>query len=146
MPTLKASGTAQTDVFLTEVDSIAGQQALTDHFPGGSGNPVVIIAPEAAAQQVVDTVAGVDGITGTPTVVTAAGTGPQAAGAPPLVVNGQVQIQATLSAVADGEDAENTVRAVRDAVHALPDGGSILVGGERPSSWTPSTPPPATCG
>ena len=49
VPTLKASGTAQTDVFLTDVDSIAGQQALTDHFPGGSGNPVVIIAPEAAA-------------------------------------------------------------------------------------------------
>ena len=61
VPTLKASGTAQTDVFLTDVDSIAGQQALTDHFPGGSGNPVVIIAPEAAADQVVATVAGVDG-------------------------------------------------------------------------------------
>ena len=28
VPTLKASGTAQTDVFLTDVDSIAGQQAL----------------------------------------------------------------------------------------------------------------------
>ena len=80
VPTLKASGTAQTDVFLTDVDSIAGQQALTDHFPGGSGNPVVIIAPEAAADQVVATVAGVDGISGEPTVVTAAGTGPPAAG------------------------------------------------------------------
>jgi RND superfamily putative drug exporter len=130
VPTLKASGTAQTDVFLTDVDSIAGQQALTDHFPGGSGNPVVIIAPEAAAQQVVSTVAEVDGISGAPTVVTAAGAGPQASGAPPLVVDGQVQIQATLSAVADGEDAENTVRAVRDAVHAIPEyGGQVLVGG-----------------
>ena len=130
VPTLKASGTAQTDVFLTDVDSIAGQQALTDHFPGGSGNPVVIIAPEAAAAEVVSTVAGVEGISGEPAVVTAAGIGPQAAGAPPLVVDGQVQIQATLSAVADGEDAENAVRAVRDAVHAIPEyGGQILVGG-----------------
>ena len=130
VPTLKASGTSQTDVFLTEVDSIAGQQALTDHFPGGSGNPVVIIAPEAAADQVVSTVAAVEGISGEPTIVTAAGTGPQAAGAPPLVVNGEVQIQATLSAIADGEEAENTVRAVRDAVHAIPEYGSaILVGG-----------------
>jgi RND superfamily putative drug exporter len=130
VPTLKASGTAQTDVFLTDVDSIAGQQALTDHFPGGSGNPVVIIAPEAAAQQVVSTVAEVDGISGAPAVVTAGGAGPQASGAPPLVINGQVQIQATLSAVADGEDAENTVRAVRDAVHAIPEyGGQVLVGG-----------------
>ena len=63
-------------------------------------------------------------------VVTAAGTGPQAAGAPPLVVDGEVQIQATLAAAADSEEAENTVRAVRDAVHAIAqDGGAILVGG-----------------
>ncbi len=130
VPTLKASGTAQTDVFLTEVDSIAGQQALSEHFPGGSGNPVVIIAPEAAAEQAVSTVAGIDGISGEPTVVTEAGAGPQAAGAPPLVVNGEVQIQATLDAAADSEAAENTVRAVRDAVHAIPEfGDTILVGG-----------------
>ena len=51
VPTLKASGTSQTDVFLTDVDSIAGQEALSEHFPGGSGNPVVIIAPEAAADR-----------------------------------------------------------------------------------------------
>ena len=130
VPTLKASGTAQTDVFLTDVDSIAGQQALTDHFPGGSGNPVVIIAPEASAQQVVSTVAGVPGISGEPTVITAASAGPPASGAPPLVVDGQVQIQATLTAVADGPDAEDTVRAVREAVHAIPEYGSqVLVGG-----------------
>ena len=130
VPTLKASGTSQTDVFLTDVDSIAGQQALTDHFPGGSGNPVVIIAPEAAADQVVAAVAGVDGISGEPTVVTASTGGPPSADAPPLVINGEVQIQATLSAIADGEEAENTVRAVRDAVHAIPEyGDAILVGG-----------------
>ncbi len=130
VPTLKASGTSQTDVFLTDVDSIAGQEALNDHFPGGSGNPVVIIAPEAAAQQVVDAVAGVQGISGEPVVLTAAGTGPQAAGAPPLVVNGEVQIQATLSAQSDSEDAQNAVRAVRDSVHAIPQyGDQILVGG-----------------
>src|SRR6478735_1248753 len=130
VPTLKASGTAQTDVFLTEVDSIAGQQALSDHFPGGSGNPVVIIAPQASADQVINAVAGVDGISGEPTLVTAAGAGPRAAGTPPLVVDGEVQIQATLAAASDSEEAENTVRAVRDAVHGLDqDGGAILVGG-----------------
>ena len=130
VPTLKASGTAQTDVFLTEVDSIAGQQALSDHFPGGSGNPVVIIAPQASADQVINAVAGVDGISGEPTLVTAAGAGPRAAGTPPLVVDGEVQIQATLDAASDSEEAENTVRAVRDAVHGLDqDGGAILVGG-----------------
>ncbi|HSK33641.1 MAG TPA: MMPL family transporter [Propionicimonas sp.] len=130
VPTLKASGTSQTDVFLTDVDSIAGQQALSDHFPGGSGNPVVIIAPEAAADQVVSTEAGVEGISGEHTVFTAATGGPPSADAQPLVVNGEVQIQATLTAAADSEEAENTVRAVRDAVHAIPEyGAAILVGG-----------------
>ncbi|HZM66324.1 MAG TPA: MMPL family transporter [Nakamurella sp.] len=130
VPTLHASGTSQTDVFLTDVDSIAGQQALTDHFPGGSGNPVVIIAPESAADRVISTVAGVEGISGSPSILTAAGSGPQAAGAPPLVVDGQVQVQATLTAAADSEDAQDTVRAVRDAVHAIPEYGSaVLVGG-----------------
>jgi RND superfamily putative drug exporter len=130
VPTLKASGTTQTDVFLTDVDSIAGQDALSEHFPGGSGNPVVIIAPEAVAPSVVTAVAAVDGISGEPTIVTAAGTGPQVAGAPPVVVDGRVQIQATLAAAADSEDAEATLRAVRAAAHAVPGAdGEVLVGG-----------------
>ena len=79
----------------------------------------------------VSAVAGVDGhLAVSRQSLTAAGTGPQAAGAPPLVVNGEVQIQATLTGVSDGEEGENTVRAVRDAVHAIPEyGGAILVGG-----------------
>ncbi|HEY7814018.1 MAG TPA: MMPL family transporter [Nakamurella sp.] len=130
VPTLKASGTSQTDVFLTDVDSIAGQEALSEHFPGGSGNPVVIIAPAPFAADVVAAAAGVDGISGEPAILTATGSRPQAAGAPPLVVDGNVQIQATLSAAADSEDAETTVRAVRTAVHAVPGAdGQVLVGG-----------------
>jgi RND superfamily putative drug exporter len=130
VPTFKASGTAQTDVFLTDVDSIAGQDALSEHFPGGSGNPVVIIAPEGIADDVVAATAGVEGISGEPALLTAAGAGPQAAGQPPLVVDGRVQIQATLSAAADSEEAEATVRAVRTAVHAVPGAdGQVLVGG-----------------
>ncbi len=130
VPTLKASGTAQTDVFLTDVDSISGTQALSDHFPGGSGNPVVIIAPEAAADQVVSTVAGIDGISGAPTLVTETAGGRPSSSAPPKVVDGLVQVQATLTATSDSEDGQNTVRAVRDAVHAIPEYGSqILVGG-----------------
>lgn len=130
VPTFKASGTSQTDVFLTDVDSIAGQDALSEHFPGGSGNPVVIIAPEEVAADVVSAVGAVDGIAGEPQIVTVAGTGPQAAGAPPLVVDGKVQIEATLTAPADSEEAETTVRAVRTAAHAVPGAdGQVLVGG-----------------
>ncbi|WP_240757689.1 MMPL family transporter [Nakamurella flava] len=129
--TLQASGTQQTDVFLTDVESVAGQDALAQHFPGGSGNPVVIIAPESATDQVVSAVAAVPGISGQPAAVTASGA-PASAGnpQPAAVVDGRVQIQATLASTPDSPAAKDTVRAVRDAVHALPGvGDQVLVGG-----------------
>ena len=52
VPTLKASGTPQTDVFLRHVDSVAGQDVLAEHFPGGAGNPAIIITPAADAAKV----------------------------------------------------------------------------------------------
>jgi RND superfamily putative drug exporter len=128
VPTLKASGTAQTDVFLTEVDSIAGTDELVEHFPGGSGNPIVVIAPQSAQSDVLAALDTVPGLSADPVVVTAASAG----GAPstaPLVVDGRIQIQATPTAAADSAEAEQTVRDVRNALHALPAGGSILVGG-----------------
>ncbi len=129
--TLQASGTQQTDVFLTDVESVAGQDALAQHFPGGSGNPVVIIAPESATDQVISAVAAVPGISGQPAAVTASGA-PATAGnpQPAVVVDGRVQIQATLADTPDSPAAKDTVRAVRDAVHALPGvGDQVLVGG-----------------
>ncbi|MEP6980058.1 MAG: MMPL family transporter [Nakamurella sp.] len=128
VPTLKASGTAQTDIFLTDVDSIAGTDELVAHFPGGSGNPIVIVAPESARQEVLTALASVSGLAADPVVVTAAQTGPIAP-TDPLVVGGRIQIQATPTAAADSEEAQQAVRDVRAVVHALPGGDQILVGG-----------------
>jgi RND superfamily putative drug exporter len=44
-------------------------------------------------------------------------------------MDGRVQVQATLTDPAGSDAAEQTVRSVRDALHALPDGSGILVGG-----------------
>ena len=126
VPTLKASGTAQTDVFLGQVDSIAGQDELVAHFPGGAGNPIVIIAPQAATDEVLASLKKVDGLQPNPVVVSAQ---PGAPGGKPLVVDGTVQIQVTPTAASDSDAAEQAVRDVRNAVHALPDGDVILVGG-----------------
>lgn len=131
VPTLNASGTSQTDVFLTDVDSIAGQEQLVEHFPGGSGNPVVIIAPETATQDVLTALGAVGGVQPNPTIVSAGPPGPPGAApaAPPLVVDGRVQIQATLTESADSEAGEATVEQIRSTLHALPGGDQILVGG-----------------
>ncbi len=130
VPTLKASGTAQTDVFLGKVDSIAGQDQLVAHFPGGSGNPIVIIAPQGATDAVLASLKTIDGLTPNPVVVSAQPQGaPGAAAGPPLVVDGNVQIQVTPTAATDSAAAKQTVRDVRSKLHALPDGDKVLVGG-----------------
>ncbi len=47
LPTLKASGTNQVDIFLTDVDAVAGEQVLVDHFPAGAVQPAIVIVDEA---------------------------------------------------------------------------------------------------
>ena len=63
---------------------------LAEHFPAGSGSPVQVLAPEAKAQQVVDVLSREDGVNDP-----YAGLAP---GAPPKVVDGNVVVQATLTA------------------------------------------------
>jgi RND superfamily putative drug exporter len=120
LPQLKASGTAQTDVFLTEVDSVTGQAVVSRHFPGGLGSPAVIVANVAQARAVL-AVSKVDGV-----AEVAPLPGPDGQ---PRVVNGRVQILAVLSSPADSEQAVDTVSRLRDAVHAVP-GANAKVGGQ----------------
>jgi putative drug exporter of the RND superfamily len=123
VPTLHASGTRQTDVFLDRVDSVAGQDVLAQHFPGGAGSPAVIIAPQADAAKVA-AAAKVDGVVA---VVPLTAQGPVPGGVP-VVVNGQIQLQAELADLPDSDQAKDTVSAMRDAVHAV--SPSALVGGQ----------------
>ncbi|MDO5712547.1 MAG: MMPL family transporter, partial [Micrococcales bacterium] len=72
-PQLKSSGIAQSDFFLTKVDSATGQRVLGDHFPGGSGSPVIIFAQEASAGPVISAVAAIDGVSPGVAAVTESG-------------------------------------------------------------------------
>ena len=112
---LDADGIAQTEQFTTEADSIAGQEALLRHFPGGTGSPVTVFGPAGQAERLRDVVAG------TPGVVDAALVGD------PLVVDGRVAVEATLADPPDSSAAERTVERVRGAVDAV--GPDVLVGG-----------------
>ncbi|WP_156517629.1 MMPL family transporter [Rhodococcus sp. LB1] len=120
MPQFEASGVAESETFLLDVDSVAGQQILGDHFDAGSGSPAVIIANEGSREAVADA-ARVDGV-GDITVLSAPGT------QDPLVVDGRVAIEATLTDPADSLAAEDTIVRLRDAVHPI-DGADALVGG-----------------
>ncbi|WP_328523765.1 MMPL family transporter [Kribbella sp. NBC_00359] len=119
LPTFKASGISQEDLFLDKVESVTGQQVLAQHFDAGAGTPVQILTPAAQADQVVQTASKVDGV-GT------ASASP-APGVPPKVVDGKVLVQATLKVPADSPAATKVVQHLRTELDQVsPD---ILVGG-----------------
>jgi putative drug exporter of the RND superfamily len=112
VPQLKASGTAQSDVFLTDVDSVAGQEVLSRHFPGGSGAPTVVLA-RAGQAEAVTRAADVDGVSDVRPAGEAAGL---------------VRLDVVLEDPADSEAALATVQRLREAVRAVPD-AEAKVGG-----------------
>ncbi len=120
VPQLRATGTAQSDVFLSSVDSVRGEQVLDAHFPGGTGSPTVIVANAEAAQAVsrAARVSGVASVTVIP-----------GAGGQPLTVDGRSQIAAVLTDATGSQASLATVQRIRDAVHAVP-GADALVGGQ----------------
>jgi RND superfamily putative drug exporter len=119
LPTFKANGTSQEDLFLNKVESVTGQEELGKHFDAGSGTPVQILTPAAQAEQVVQTALKVDGV-GTASASVAPG-------APPKVVDGKVLVQATLKVPADSPDATKVVKHLRTELDKV--SPQILVGG-----------------
>ena len=119
LPTLQARGVGQSDLFLTKVDSVVGQELLAKHFPAGSGSPVQVLTPQGKADAVLGVLKRSDGLSA-----------PQAGltpGRPPKVVDGDVVVQATLKASADSIEAEQTIVALRTSLDAV--GPEVLVGG-----------------
>lgn len=51
-PSLSAKGVPLDEIFVNDAPSVAAQKTLGQHFPGGSGNPAVIIADADRAAQV----------------------------------------------------------------------------------------------
>ncbi|MFB4420053.1 MMPL family transporter [Streptomyces sp. QL37] len=124
MPTLNSKGVPLEEIFVNDAPSVAAQETLSRHFPGGSGNPAVVIAAADRSKQVVAAAEKVPGVAGVSVMTTSGRPG----GGEPLVVDGRVRIDATLADTADSDAAKETVTRLRDAVHAVPDSGA-LVGG-----------------
>ena len=130
--TLNASGIATTDLFVNKVDSVTGQDKLAEHFPAGEGSPATVIGPADALDDMVSTLSGLDGVasvvpfTGAPPAPPADGGQPEPA--PPLVVDGLVQLDVTLTDPADSLAAEDTVVTMRGVLDDVA-GTDALVGG-----------------
>ncbi|MFF2405085.1 MMPL family transporter [Streptomyces goshikiensis] len=123
-PGLSSKGVPLDEIFVKDAPSVTAQQALARHFPGGSGQPAVIIADAARAAEVQAAATATDGVASA-APVTASG---RPGGGPPLVVDGRVRIDATLEAAADSDAAKNTVAELRTRLHAVGDADAIVGG------------------
>ncbi|MFE5624329.1 MMPL family transporter [Streptomyces virginiae] len=125
-PALSSKGVPLEEIFVNDAPSVGAQQTLARHFPGGSGNPAVVIADAGRAAEVRAAAEGTEGVAAV-VPVTAGGGRPGGPGAP-LVVDGRVRWDATLEASADSDAAKRTVQRLRERVHAV-EGADALVGG-----------------
>jgi RND superfamily putative drug exporter len=128
--TLNSSGIATSDLFVDEVDSVVGQDALAQHFPAGEGSPATVIGPAGDTDAMVKTLENIDGVaqvvpfTGAPIAPL-----DNAAEVPsPKVVDGLVMLDVTLTDPADSDAAEQTLVEMRSALQGVA-GGQVLVGG-----------------
>ncbi|MGQ4479847.1 MMPL family transporter [Streptomyces sp. SAS_276] len=123
-PSLSAKGVPLDEIFVNDAPSVAAQKTLGQHFPGGSGNPAVIIADADRAAQVTTAARNTKGVA---SVGAVSASGRPGAGTP-LVVAGRVRIDAVLEAAADSDAAKGTVARLRTNLHAVA-GADALVGG-----------------
>ncbi|WP_431995540.1 MMPL family transporter [Streptomyces griseoflavus] len=122
-PALTSKGVPLDETFVNDAPSVAAQETLSEHFPGGSGNPTVVIADAGRLEQVVAAAEDTDGV--------ASAAGVTASGRPggePLVVDGRVRVDVTLDAASDSDAAKDTVARLRTSLHDVP-GADALVGG-----------------
>ncbi|MDX3633324.1 MMPL family transporter [Streptomyces europaeiscabiei] len=122
-PTLTSKGVPLDETFVNDAPSVAAQKTLGDHFPGGSGNPAVVVADSDRLDRVLAAARATDGVA---TAAAVAGSGRP--GGEPLVVDGRVRVDVTLDAAADSDAARRTVARLRAALHGVP-GADALVGG-----------------
>ncbi|MFJ4078876.1 MMPL family transporter [Streptomyces iakyrus] len=123
-PSLSSKGVPLDEIFVNDAPSVAAQATLGEHFPGGSGNPAVVIADAGRAAEVTAAARSTEGVASAGAV---SASGRPGAGEP-LAVDGRVRIDATLEAAADSDAAKETVERLRTRVHAVP-GADALVGG-----------------
>ncbi|WP_043110004.1 MMPL family transporter [Paraoerskovia marina] len=128
IPMLDATGTGDDEVFLTQVDSVDGQDVIEDHFDSVSAQPATVIAPADDLDAVVAAAEETDGVESAVPVTDAESTAPgQADEGEVVVVDDRVRIDVTTTASSDSQEAVETVEVLRENVHAVSD--DVLVGG-----------------
>lgn len=126
VPQLRADGVPQSDFVLGETETKSGQELLETHFEAGTGSPANVFVEERTSGEALEVVTDVDGVAGA-YIVDEQGA-PAQESEDEAVVEGMVQISATLDSPGDSQAAETTIQELRtDLTDAVP--GEAVVGG-----------------
>jgi putative drug exporter of the RND superfamily len=110
---LNATGLTKAESFRGHPDSVAGQEVVARHFPGGAGQPVILIGKQSAGPRLATAFRATPGITGV---------------SRPQPLAGHAFLEGTLTAQPDSKAAYDTIKQLRTSVHAIP-GADAMVGG-----------------
>jgi RND superfamily putative drug exporter len=133
VPTLDEDPVPQTELFLTEVDSVQAQEIIDDHFAADRSSPAILVVPAEHLDEAVSVAseqAGVaeDGVAWLPEDGATTPADPGAPPPPPKVVDGEAIVLVTLAQNADSLGATDTVRDLRERMDAVSE--DIVVGGQ----------------
>jgi RND superfamily putative drug exporter len=128
---LNTGGLAQTESFTTKPDSVIGLEAMSKHFPAGSGDPTLVVVKQADMAKVAQAVTGTTGVS---SVVPTMDPASVMAGKPAIkVVDGWTRLELTLDKPADSLEAQAYIPGIREVVHHASE--TALVGGTTPTSY-----------
>ena len=141
VPTLNEEPVPQTELFLTEVDSVKAQEILDEHFAADRSSPALAIVEEENLQEAMEVASGREGVAENGVsylpVEPAGGASAGSAGAPggasgdlppPKIVDGEAVMLVTLDANADSARATETLRDLREDLDTVSE--DIVVGGQ----------------
>jgi putative drug exporter of the RND superfamily len=135
---LKADGVEQSKIIFGYSDAREGQELISEHFPPGAGNPVLIIGSQSKQTELVAALEEMDVVESVmaaskaspagiaPLGRAAAVAGPMPA-APPTVVDNAMLLQVTLNVAPDSQQAQNAIGEFRDKLHRID--AASMVGG-----------------
>jgi RND superfamily putative drug exporter len=127
LPTLDEDPVPQTELFLTEVDSVSAQEVLDRHFTADSANPAVVVTPEDKLQDTLAVVGAHEGIAPDGTFYLPEGLPTAEGPPPPKVVDGRAIVLATLADPAESAAGTETIRSLRADLDEV--GTEVEVGG-----------------
>ena len=122
---LHADGLSNTDMIIAgDVESKTGQRSLGDHFPAGSGNPVLVMA---RADRLVGVLNAAHRVPHVHTAEPYAGA-TAAPGSPPLIADDLTRVDVVLDVAPDSKAATQAVKDLRRELAGVP-GAEAKVGG-----------------